>query len=189
MHRDKMTLFEAGLAVGLDPDGQPPGGHSDAVGTRRPTTLRSRWLHRRCLACGHSFRLGDEVALRPDGWVLHDMPGLRCAGGEATMPPDPTAQRNFFAGLDAAWPLPDDITPLRLEAGHDLLAPPYQGHARASCRICGHTFRPGDQVIICPCSPEAPKCRAAVHRDTLHQLHCWDEWIRERSEPTCLGMS
>ncbi len=44
------------------------------------------------------------------------------------------------------------------------------------CAVCGHTFRPGDQVVICPCDPVSPRCRAAVHRDLLKQIHCWELW-------------
>ncbi len=46
-----------------------------------------------------------------------------------------------------------------------------------------------DHVVICPCSPAKPRCRAAVHRDLLRQLHCWDEWVRMRKDDVCLGMS
>jgi len=67
---------------------------------------------------------------------------------------------------------------------------------RAVCRVCGYTFREGDQVVVCPCYPDDPKCQAAVHRDLLRQLHCWDIWKRRQDEfrakgkgDVCLGMS
>jgi hypothetical protein len=104
------------------------------------------------------------------------MPALQCANAQKdSNPADSAALRDFFAGLNAAWPIPQDIPLIRLEVGHPLLAPPEHGHARASCRVCGHTFRPSDRVVICPCSPDQPKC--------------WDEWVRARKEETCLGMS
>lgn len=188
-----MQRFEAGLAAGLDPDSQSAGqGENPADAQQRITTLRSRWLHRRCACCGHSFRLGDEVARGANGGMLHDMYGLRCIGGGNAAPPNPQMKRDFFTGLDQAWPTPTEIGIERLEEPHPLLAPPDRGHVRSACRVCGHTFRPGDHVVICPCSPSANpeerKCVAAVHRDTLQQLHCWDEWVKAGSD-TCLGMS
>lgn len=188
-HSVQLEQFEAGLAMGLDPDSQAMGEEGNAGDTQRTTTLRSRWLHRRCSICGHSFRLGDEVVVRTGIGALHDMTGLRCAGGKNADPPDPAIKRLFFEGLDQAWPMPEGVKIARLEGDHYLLASPHKGHARAACRVCGHTFRPGDHVVICPCSPEVPKCIAAVHRDTLNQLHCWDEWVKARTGDTCLGMS
>jgi len=107
------------------------------------------------------------------------------------------AERNeFYAGLEAAWPMPDNLPVKRLKADDLLLAPPRMGHGRASCRVCGYTFREGDQVVLCPCHPDEPRCRAAVHRDLLRQLHCWDMWKRRQDEfrkkgkgEICLGMS
>lgn len=190
---DQLAQFEAGLTMGLDPDNRAPfvGNPGDDNSARRLTTLRSRWLHRRCTVCGHSFRLGDEVTLTPSGGVVHDMPRLRCAEGATTAPDDVAERQAFFQGLDAAWASSTCIE--RLEDGHYLLAPPQTGRARSTCRVCGHTFRPGDHVVICPCSPSFDpaqrKCIAAVHQDTLNQLHCLAEWEKARSDDTCLGMS
>lgn len=132
------------------------------------------------------------------GEVVHDLPGLRCYDGDRAefdaITPD--ARARFFAGLEDAWPIQTDVPVKRLEDGDPLLAPPFQGHARATCRVCGYTFRAGDHVVVCPCSPDEPRCRAAVHRDLLRQLHCWDQWMRRREEliregkrEICLGMS
>lgn len=193
LHEVQLAEFEAGLALGLDPDSTQVKTESDADASQRITTLRSRWLHRRCSCCGHSFRLGDEVALATNGTVLHDMVGLRCAGGADANASDQDSKQAFYQGLDEAWPTPASACIERLEGNHYLLAPPRSGLARAACRICGHTFRPGDHVVICPCSPSLNaaerKCVAAVHRDTLNQLHCLDEWEKARSDDTCLGMS
>ena len=146
---DQLAQFEAGLTMGLDPDNRAPfvGNPGDDNSARRLTTLRSRWLHRRCTVCGHSFRLGDEVTLTPSGGVVHDMPRLRCAEGATTAPDDVAERQAFFQGLDAAWASSTCIE--RLEDGHYLLAPPQTGRARSTCRVCGHTFRPGDHVVIC----------------------------------------
>jgi rubredoxin len=181
--------FNQGLAAGLDPDSARQDHPDLAGGPHRVTTgLRSRWLHRRCQVCGHTFRPGDEVRVDADGRVLHDLPGLRCAEGDAglTAVSSSGALKAFFEGLEAAWPLSDDIPITRLVGDHPLLAPPRAGFARHACRVCGHTFRPSENVVICPCSPSAPRCWATVHRDLMHQLHCWDEWIKGEGSARCL---
>ncbi len=129
---EQQAQFDAGLAIGLDPDNRAPfvdnpGNNNSA---RRLTTLRSRWLHRRCAVCGHSFRLGDEVTLTASGGVVHDMPRLRCAGGASTASADAAERQAFFQGLDAAWASSTCIE--RLEDGHYLLAPPQTGRARSA---------------------------------------------------------
>lgn len=186
---DIRRLFDQGLAAGLDPDSSARSCTSiESVADRHAvTTLRSRWLHQRCKTCGHSFRLGDEVLVLQNGEVVHDMPGLRCHGKQIGEICAGSSEYHilFFSGLEAAWPLPDDVSVVRLKPGDPLLAPP----PRQTCRVCGHTFRPDDHVVICPCSPHAPRCQAAVHRDLLRQLHCWDEWVRESKGKICLGMS
>jgi len=196
---DIHVFFEQGLAAGLDPDSSVPAhttGES-AADRKIVTSLRSRWLYGLCGVCGHNFRLGDEVRILENGSVVHDLPGLRCAGGDAPQDVGGAEDRGrFFKGLATAWPMAADVPVKRLEPGDPLLAPPHQGHARAICRVCGYTFRVGDHVVVCPCSPGEPRCRAAVHRDLLRQLHCWDQWMRRREEliqkgkgEICLGMS
>jgi hypothetical protein len=155
------------------------------------TSRRSPWLHRRCRVCGHSFRVGDRVRIGQGGAVAHDMPMLRCCGGDTDADAQATLlleERQFYAGLAAGWPMALSRELTRLEPGHPLLAPPRAGHRRASCRVCGHSFRPGDLVLICPCSPARPICRAAVHRDLLHQLHCWDIWQAAPRGARCIGL-
>ena len=134
-------IFSQGLAAGLDPDS--PGRSSVSldkpVERKAVTKLRSRWFHQRCKVCGHTFRLGDEVCIFQNGQVVHALPGLNCY--------EPKAQTGdlsfsklhaeFFAGLNKAWPLSTDVPVIRLETRHPLLAPPYHGHSRASCRVCG----------------------------------------------------
>ncbi len=197
---DVLTAFNQGLEAGLDPDSPTTLSTSAEEKEDRPaiTHLRSRWLHQRCRVCGHTFRLGDGVRILKNGSVVHDMPTLSCWEESSESDNADTVQdRNrFFAGLNEAWPMPEDVRLTRLEPGHPLLDPPYQGHARAFCRVCGHTFRPYDHVVICLCEPNTPRCRAAVHRDLLRQLHCWDEWMQriealraEGKKDICLGMS
>ncbi len=199
MQEGKQTLFDQGVAAGLDPDSRLAPEQSRLFGSasreqeRRVTGMRSPWVYRRCSTCGHSFRLGDEVILGSSGEVVHDMPGLRCAPAASPDTPPPTAAwgryEDFFAGLNQACPLPLDVPVLRLVGEHPLLAPPQRGHARLACRVCGHTFRPSDHVVICPCFPDAPRCVAAIHQDPWRQLYCWDEWRRAGDRNICLGMS
>lgn len=200
MQQDQQALFEQGVSAGLDPDGHPlalerSAVHATVSGTpeHHVTGVRSRWVSRRCPVCGHSFRLGDEVILYPDGGVVHDTPGLRCASeaGQQAAGSTPTSgtYTDFFAGLNQACPLPASVPVVQLVAEHPLLVPPQRGHARRACRVCGHTFRPFDHVVICPCFPNAPRCAAVVHRDPWRQLYCWDEWQRAGNTKTCLGMS
>jgi hypothetical protein len=82
--------------------------------------------------------------------------------------------------------LPTDVPLLRLTGEHWLLAPPRAGFRRHACRVCGHTCRPLDQVVICPCDPLQPCCRVAVHRDMFKQLYCYDHW-RQGADPRCLA--
>lgn len=187
--------FRAGLEAGLAGKEEPRRKSGAADPDGETTTLRSRWLHRRCPVCGHSFRPGDRVRSTASGETVHAMPGL-CQSGDgdaATVGRRDEAQRDaFFTGLERACPLPTDVPVRRLAEGHPLLAPPAPGLPRHACRVCGHTFRPGELVVVCPCQPDEPRCRAAVHRDHVNQLWCWDEWQRANPEGTerpCLAMS
>ncbi len=143
---DILTTFNQGLEAGLDPDSPTIPSTSAEEKEDRPaiTHLRSRWLYQRCRVCGHTFRLGDGVRILKNGSVVHDMPGLFCWGESSESDSADSAQdRNqFFAGLHKAWPMPTDVPLTRLEPGHPLLAPPYQGHARAFCRVGMRAYFP-----------------------------------------------
>lgn len=182
--------FTAGLAAGLDPDASD-GRDSSTVGQDAPrrvtTTLRSRWLHRLCPICKHTFRPGDKVLDRDHGNVVHDMADLNCSHTSTDPPTDAIANDAFFDGLTQAWPVPDNVPVTPLESDHWMVAPARAGFSRHSCRVCGHSFRPGDRVVICPCDPNEPRCRVAVHRDILQQLHCWDQWIKGDASEQCLA--
>ncbi|NEO75337.1 hypothetical protein [Moorena sp. SIO4G3] len=164
--------FDQGVAVAIDP------ANNVAIqqGGEAITTLNSYWLHQRCPVCSHTFRLGDEVYIAEDRTVRHNNALLPCAQGNATGSEPSPETSAFFAGLDTAWPPPKDMPIVRLEAGHELLAPPLAGFQRHTCVVCGHTLRLNDHVVICPCSPHKPLCRIAVHRDLIHGLHCFDAW-------------
>lgn len=170
------AAFAAGLAVGLDPDAHAAGGQPQAdLATPQHviTTLRSRWLHRPCPTCTHTFRPGDAVVVQANGQVVHDMPQLQCPAVTRDPATSAVDQHALFAGLAHAWPLPDAIPVLPLEPERWLVAQPRVGFSRHACRVCGYSLRPGDRVVLCPCDPSTPRCRVAVHRDILQQLHCW----------------
>ncbi len=164
------TDFRLGVMYAMDPVNKAVReGHAI-------TTLRSFWLHQRCNVCGHTFRPGDKVRILHDGSVVHNFALLACAGEKTETVRKPKQTSEFFQGLDAAWPPPRNLPVIRLEADHPLLAPPLNGFRRYTCAVCGHTLRLHDLVIICPCHPEAPRCKVAIHRDPLNGLHCWDDW-------------
>ena len=171
--------FSAGLRTGLDPHtAEQDESQRNGLSLQSLTSLRSPWLHKLCKVCGHTFRPGDEVRILEGKEVVHDMPGFRCDGHDGLTGLGDGLGRivDFYEGIALAWPMPVDVPILRLEAGHWLLAPSRDGLRRPVCRVCGHSFRPMDHVVICPCRPNDPSCRVAIHRDLFRQLHCYDEW-------------
>ncbi|WP_250287140.1 hypothetical protein [Frankia sp. CiP1_Cm_nod2] len=82
----------------------------------------------------------------------------------------------FAAGLLVAWPPAGDVPVVRLAAHAPQVARPGPGLDAAGCLVCGHTFRPGEQVVVCPCGMYREVCVAAVHRDPVAGLTCWDDW-------------
>jgi hypothetical protein len=177
--------LELGVAAARDPVNA-----AAMQGGRATTTLLSRWLHLRCAECGHSFRVGDAVAVSAeDGSARHDSVSLPCAHTTTPAAHAPVDAAAFFAGLEEAWPPPRDLPVHRLLEGHPLLAPPQGGFRRHGCAVCGHTLRPNDCVILCPCSPGQPACRVAIHRDPVHGLHCWEAWNPGASRRHCPATS
>jgi hypothetical protein len=196
---DDPTAFAAGLEDGLYPRPR----ELDGVRGVTMTTATSWWAGSRCERCHQSFRRGDRVLVGAVRRVRHLDPGLRCAsaseqdradahagqpaGPGAPAQPDgpqqdgaqPDADQDladFAQGLLAAWP-PLGCVPVRALADDDWrIARPGGGASPPTCPACGHTFRAGDHVIVCPCSPDAPHCGAAVHRDPASGLTCWDDW-------------
>ncbi len=178
--------FESGVAAALDPDNQAAVRGGPAV-----TNLRCWWLGLRCPACRHTFRPGDRVVVSEEPReVRHASPDLPCAGGADQTPFDPAGADEFFRGLDAAWPPPPGLPVVAVTRNHALAAPPLPGCDRRSCFVCGHTFRPTDKVIVCPCRPNAPACLFAFHCDPEHNRNCWQDWVaagRERYCPAVAG--
>lgn len=173
--------FDRGAAAALDPDNQKA-----VPGEPGITNLRCWWLGLRCPECRHTFRPGDRVVESASPReVRHATPELPCAGaghGEAL---DPAAADEFFRGLNAAWPPPDDMPVVLVTRDHPLAAPPPRGSKRHACFVCGHTIRPTDKVIICPCSPRSPQCRFVFHCDPEHNRNCWQDWKSAGRERYC----
>lgn len=167
--------FDKGAAAAIDPTNDAAiqrGG--DAI-----TTLQSSWLHQQCPICAHTFRLGDQVIIVDDKTITHQISGLSCPQGRETIAESLSEISNFFVGLDEAWPLPENVSVIRLEIENELLAPPSGAFQRFTCAVCAHTLRLYDQVVICPCSPEQPLCQTAIHRDLIKGLHCLEAWNPE----------
>lgn len=169
---DLCSAFKQGIAVAMDPVNNT----AIQTGGEGITTLNSYWLHQHCPVCSHSFRLGDEVDIAEDGTVRHNSALLPCSQIDETKLEFSEQTSDFFTGLDKALPPPQDIPIVRLDVGHYLLAPPIAGFKRHTCVVCSHTFRQNDRVVICPCSPNQPLCKIAVHRDVMHGLNCLEAW-------------
>jgi len=179
---DTVSAFFRGVAAGQD-----PATAAALQGGRADTNLRSPWLQRRCVRCGHTFRLKDVVEPHPTGGFVHAAGTVICSEPGAPAPAADALREAFQAGVRSGSPPPPDLPVVSLGPGHPLLDPPTPAFRRKACSICGHTFRPGDQVVICPCNPDQPVggCAAGVHRDPVRQLFCWDEWSRSKIGGYC----
>lgn len=165
-----------GIEVGLEPQGTFADDGASGVLTTRSS---SWWNYRRCKTCGHTFRRGDRVLVDAMARkVAHLVPGLACGADPAGDPSAASDDRDeFTAGLLVTWPTSVPVT--RVAAG-DWRVPRPDSPVRApECLYCGHTFRPGEYVVICPCKAfrgEETACGTAVHRDPAAGLPCWDNW-------------
>lgn len=176
------AAFRAGEAAARDPINRTAVRGGTAI-----TTLQSPWLYHHCPVCAHTFRLDDPVFIDDQGSVRHHSAALPCSGQRFAHAAAPTEVTAFYRGLDRAWPPPPGIALHRLDSGHPLLG--LADTKRHQCSFCGHTLRPHDQVVICPCSPKAPKCQVVLHRDPMHGLTCWDAWCPDDQPTHCLGFS
>lgn len=168
--------LELGIEAGLEPQASFADNGAGGVLTTRTS---SWWNFRRCKTCGHTFRRGDRVLIDAKArTVAHLMPGLACG----PVPDDAatsagTDREEFTAGLLGTWPPNVPVT--RIEADDWRVPQPGSGTRAPDCKYCGHTFRSGEYVVICPCRAfrgEAPACGTAVHRDPAAGLPCWDKW-------------
>jgi hypothetical protein len=169
---DLAADLDSGIELGLDPQPIPDAG-GDGVRTTSPT---SWWNHGFCGTCGHSFRRGDRVLVDQRArTVKHLVPNLTCG----TVPGDPEPAdgdelAEFASGLLSTWPAGVPVIRLtatdpRIPRGPRVTKPPV-------CLYCGHSFRPGEYVVVCPCSRDDPVCGTAIHRDPAIGLICWEQW-------------
>jgi hypothetical protein len=196
----EVDAFWQGVEAGHLPDPQGQGEASSIA----VTDGKSPWLGIRCGTCNQTFRPGDQVRLKPDGTVGHLDPALDRspvdpADDEHSRPDDdqaaPAAQGpahsdGFAEGLLMAWPPPRDVPVFRLGPADWQVTTPRNGSTAPTCPGCGHTFRIGDMVIICPCAgpdgdPRREYCRIAVHRDPARGLCCWDDWAPDGQLRRC----
>lgn len=174
-----LTSFDLGYEQGMHP--RADGRHGSGVTL---TTSLSAWLGLTCATCRHTFRAGDRVLLDGTG-VKHLDPALGC-GADTTDGPDGEDVRDFARGLLEAWPATSGV-PVGLTAGDWQVARRDTSLPPVTCPVCAHTFRPGDLVVVCPCShpadppvgdqaKQARRCRLTIHRDPISGLTCWDDW-------------
>jgi len=193
--------FWEGVEAGQFPRHVASGGAADTA----VTSGSSHWLDTRCATCNHTFRSGDKVRVGADGAVSHLDPALRCrpsGPAEDEQPaeladqpgPDGTeavADDEFVDGLLLAWPPADDAPVFLLGPGDWQVTTPDSGPTSLTCSVCGHTFRSGDTVIICPCAGadrdplRRTDCQFTVHRDPARGLCCWDEWAPDGTLDRC----
>ncbi|MBO0819815.1 MAG: hypothetical protein J2P26_03075 [Nocardiopsaceae bacterium] len=180
------------LALGISAGLEPRATFADDTATGVVVTRSSSWWNRTlCKTCGHTFRRGDRALVDSAArTVVHLVPGLACgtgldrgtgpsgtdpAGPTAAAPPGATGDRDEFTeGLLATWPA--NVALARIAAGDWRVPRPGGRKTVPACLYCGHTFRPGEYVVICPCQPGQPACETAVHRDPAAGLPCWDRW-------------
>jgi hypothetical protein len=178
----------AQLSLGIERGLEPQAAFADDGATGVVTTRSSSWWNfRRCKTCGHTFRRGDRVLVDPVRRIAqHLVPGLACGTDpDADLAVgEPAATRavgrdrdDFAAGLLKTWPSAVPVS--RIGASDWRLPRPDRGRQAPACLYCGHTFRPGEYVVVCPCRTaigEKPACATAVHRDPAAGLPCWDTW-------------
>jgi len=168
--------LELGISVGREPQAAFT---EDTVSGVVITRSSSWWNKQRCKTCGHTFRRGDRALVDAAAHTAkHLMPGLDCGtnpDGQDAEAGGGAGDRDAFAdGLLATWPANVPIS--RLEPTDWRIPRPGGQQAAPTCLYCGHTFRPGEHVVICPCQPEKQACGIAVHRDPASGSPCWDRW-------------
>jgi hypothetical protein len=127
--------------------------------------------------CDPALRCADDAADIPDPDTRDPVPGPSmdpAPGGDAAAAADDLAA--FASGLLASWPPAGDVPVVRLAPHAPQVARPDMGPNAPTCLVCGHTFRPGEHVVVCPCGMHRESCVAAVHRDPVAGLSCWDDW-------------
>jgi hypothetical protein len=118
---------------------------------------------------------------RPAQQVSHLVPGLNCALKEIPggYPDALGVAEEFARGFFSVRPPGNRLT--KLEKGDWRVAEVSPGRRRPVCLYCGHTFRPGEYVVICPCQAggQEAACGAAIHDDPASGYTCWERWRPE----------
>jgi hypothetical protein len=176
--------FERGRIGGRDP------ANAAGDGPAR-TTANSFWVvegRRTCQVCRHTFRVGDMVLVEHGGGgqpplVRHHSHQLPCSGEVvAAEPIDEDRAARFYAAVDEQNPLKQGEIAVRLRPGDPLVA---DLPLRARCAGCGHTLRPFEVVVLCPCDLAMPRCRLPVHHDPSRGLDCLDNWLLGKTPEHC----
>lgn len=176
--RDPVAELDLGISIGLEPQAMFDDSASGVVVTRSS----SWWNKTLCATCGHTFRRGDQALVDSAArTVQHLVAGIDCGIVPASqnLPADGIDRNEFAAGLLETWPSRAAVT--RLAAGDWRIPRPGRGARQGvpTCLYCGHTFRPGEYVVICPCQTTQDNqaaCGVAVHRDPAAGLSCWEKW-------------
>jgi hypothetical protein len=176
-HSPTEAAFRAGVAEGLDPQ---PDDDVATEGRSAVTHVSSPWYGEVCTTCAHTFRRGDEVARQAQtGDMQHLDPALRCATSADAAPQGGADTAEFTEGLRQAWP-PRNGIPITTLASDARQVARHGDRRPPLCQACGHTFRAGESVVLCPCYPYDPgPCVSAMHRDPGAGMPCW-----EQAEPT-----
>jgi hypothetical protein len=182
--------FNSGFNASMDPSNKNKLDGGDAI-----TTISSAWLHTKCKKCKHSFRLDDVVFIDERHDVYHNTKLLRCAEGhfftESAEDHDVTFE--YYTGILDSYKPDGNFAAYIINRENDdvsfLLAEPIGGLKRYQCGICSHTLRVNDIIVLCPCHPENPRCRLAIHWDPFRGLNCWGEWSSNKSQSHCPAFS
>jgi hypothetical protein len=158
------------------------------------TRLESDWTYTHCKKCSHTFRIDDTVFITPDGNVNHDHILLNCSENQSGADIIITEEVvSYYKGITEAYFADKSIKFQLVSPENDetayLIKPPFNGFKRNKCGICSHTIREHDIVVICPCSPDAPRCKIAVHLDPFRGLNCWGAWNSNIIERYCPAFS
>jgi hypothetical protein len=178
------AALNLGTRLGLDPQPALAQDHADGVVVTRSW---SWWNGVRCRTCGHTFRRGDRaLVVAAARTVQHLVPGLVCGTDPRPGADRGTAEQDeLAAGLLATWPADVPISRLAPDDWR-IPRPGRRGSTYPpACLYCGHSFRAGEYVVICPCAPRLQACGAAVHRDPVAGLPCWDSWRPEGELAVC----
>ena len=185
----EVTLFNSGFNASMDPFNK-----NKLEGGIATTTLSSSWLYKKCHSCDHSFRLDDTVLIAENGQIYHDTELLRCFGqDEKREEIEYDEIYDFYNGILETYRPREGFSASILSAENPvishLLAPAAHGFQRYHCGICTHTLRQNDIIVLCPCHPENPQCRMAIHWDPFRGLNCWGEWSSRKAEKYCPAFS